>query len=411
MKILMVNALYPPHRVGGAEKSVALLSESLVRAGDAVVVVTLDDIAEPTRSEERGIVVHRLPIDNIYWPYGDVDAARSKLQRLRWHWNNRWNRRAAARVGELLDAERPDVVHCHVLTGFSVAVWQEVKRRGIPLVQTLHDYAVICTRSALFKNGATCERRCAECVILTSPGKQASRMVDQLVSISHFVIAAHRKEGYFAGVPPRRIFNIVPVTPHQRTARVDDAPLVFGFIGRVEAEKGIEVVLAACERIKDRDWQLKIAGVGVSAYVEDLKRRYPDPRIEWLGYTVADSFYASIDVLLMSSVWPEPLSLTLIEALTHGLSAICAQSGGVPEIADLPRKSISYPATDDAALASAMMTAIAERADWRKGGLAPGTDLAMFSEREIVRANQAVYLEAIGAGAPAVVTSQGSTER
>lgn len=106
MKILMVNVLYPPHRIGGAEKSVALLSESLVRAGDEVVVVTLDDIAEPTRSEERGIVVHRLPIDNICWPYGDVDAARSKLQRLRWHWNNRWNRRAAARVGELIGTER-----------------------------------------------------------------------------------------------------------------------------------------------------------------------------------------------------------------------------------------------------------------------------------------------------------------
>ncbi|MBC7159508.1 MAG: hypothetical protein H5U21_05590 [Porphyrobacter sp.] len=57
------------------------------------------------------------------------------------------------------------------------------------------------------------------------------------------------------------------------------------------------------------------------------------------------------------------------------------------------------------------MTAIAERGDWRKGGLAPGTDLAVFSEREIVRANRAVYLDAIGAGGPAALTSQGSTGR
>ena len=44
MKVLIVNVLYPPHKIGGAEKSVSLLAEALVRAGDEVVVATLDDI-------------------------------------------------------------------------------------------------------------------------------------------------------------------------------------------------------------------------------------------------------------------------------------------------------------------------------------------------------------------------------
>ena len=173
MRILKVNALYPPHRIGGAEKSVALLAEGLARAGDEVIVATLDDAREASRTIENGVAVHRLPIRNIYWPYGDVDADRSTLTRLGWHWRNRWNRDAAAGIGALIDSEAPDVVHCHVLTGFSVAVWEEVKRRGVPLVQTLRDYSVICTRSSLFKHGRNCTARCPECVLLTRPGKKA----------------------------------------------------------------------------------------------------------------------------------------------------------------------------------------------------------------------------------------------
>jgi len=342
LKILIANTLFPPHKIGGAEKSVALLADGLARCGDTVVVATLDDIAEP-RYEllPSGVGVHRLPLDNSYWPYGGADLARSKPERLEWHARNRWNRKAAKRLGEVIDREKPDIIHCNVITGFSVAIWTEIKRHGLPIVQTLRDYAVVCTRSALFKNGRQCERRCLECRVLTGPGRRASRMVDQLVSNSNYVIEAHRRYGYFEGVPARRIFNIVPLGEQAREARGAEAPLTFGFIGRVEAEKGIEVVLEACARLERTDWRLRIAGVGVSNYVEDLRRRYPDSRIEWLGYAEADQFYRSIDVVLISSVWAEPLPRTLIESLGHGLSAICSSAGGIPEIADLARLSIT----------------------------------------------------------------------
>ena len=395
MKIMILNMLYPPHRIGGAEKSVAFLAEALARSGDEVVVVTLDDIASATVTVENGVTVHRLPLDNSYWPFGNLDASRSALRRLRWHWRNRWNARSAKRIGELLDRERPDVVHSHVLTGFSVAAWSEIRRRGIPLVHTLRDYAVICTRSSLFKNGRACAQRCIECKVLTRPGKAASRQVDQLVSNSDYVIGEHQRAGYFRGVPARRIFNIVPLTPRVRPQRAVSDPLVFGFIGRVEAEKGIEVVLKACEGLQREDWRLRVAGVGVTSYVDALRARYRDPRIEWVGYTDSEAFYGSIDVLLMPSVWPEPLPRTLIEALAHGLSAICAEAGGIPEIAELPRLSLTYAPTDFRALRQAMMTALADAANWRAGGLKQPGSLAVFSEEAVVAQNRAAYADAI----------------
>ncbi len=395
MKILIVNALYPPHKVGGAEKSVALLAQSLVEAGDEVAVATLDDCTEPSLSVENGVRIHRLPIDNIYWPYGDLDAAPPTFKRLEWHWRNRWNLAAAERLGKVIDAEKPDVVHCNVLTGFSVAVWAAIKDRKLPIVQTLRDYGVICTRSALFKNGQQCATRCAQCKLITAPGKSASRMVDQLVSNSNYVIQAHHDAGYFEGVPARRIFNIVPLEDKARDAVADDVPIRFGFIGRIEPEKGIEQVLAACALLERSDWTLKIAGVGVSDYVDGLKSRYPDPRIEWLGFAQADDFYRAIDVVLIASVWPEPLPRTLIESLSYRLSVICSSAGGIPEIADMARKSISYKAMDSAELAAAMAVVVDNKADWCAGGLKDAGSLNLFAKDAVVSAYRSAYADAI----------------
>jgi glycosyltransferase involved in cell wall biosynthesis len=266
----------------------------------------------------------------------------------------------------------------------------------LPLVHTLRDYGAICARSALFKNGRTCTQRCVECVLLTRPGKQASRLVDQLVGNSDYTLGVHRKAGYFAGVSARRLFNVVPLTRQERARRDDAAQLVFGFIGRIEAEKGIEVVLAACARLGTADWRLRIAGTGGAEYVEDLRRRFPDQRIEWLDHTDADAFYRSVDVLLMASIWPEPLPRTLIEALAHGLPAICAEAGGIPEIAGLAARTISYPPTDVAALAAAMTEAIRDKTDWRSGGgFHEPASLTLFSEAEVVARHREVYRDAV----------------
>ena len=399
MKIMIVNTLFPPHTVGGAEKSVALLAEGLARGGDEVSVATLDRIDTPSLEvRPDGIRVHRLPLDNSYWPYGS-DERPSAARTLLWHYRNSWNRKAARRLGKVIDAEQPDLVHCNNLTGFSPAAWPTIKARGLPIVQTMRDYWPLCVRVSLFKNGDVCTRRCTECRLLTRKARSHSSLVDQLVSNSNFVIAAHHRHGYFPGVPARRIFNVVDLPNKARVSPSQPGePLVFGFIGRIEAEKGIEIVLDAASRL-DRpggtDWRLRIAGVGVADYVEGLQRRYPDPRIEWLGFTGSADFYRSIDVALISSVWPEPLPRTLIESLGNGLGVICSDAGGIPEIADLGRRSLTYPAKDAAALAAAMRVALDNAGDWREGGLKDADALEVFSEDRIIAQYRQAYADAL----------------
>jgi glycosyltransferase involved in cell wall biosynthesis len=394
MRILMVNTLYPPTQVGGAEKSVSLLAEALVRAGDDVSVITLHPGKDHITEERNGVRVHRIPLYNRYWPFNREEKP-SATDRQQWHLRDMWNRDAARHVGKILDEEKPDVVHTNNIQGFSVAIWNEVKKRKIRLVHTLRDYYMLCHRCTVFHNGAICEKRCFECQALSINRKPASQKVDAVVSNSEYVLQKHKKHGFFSHTPTASvIYNIsgAALVSEPSVRDPSDPTLVFGFIGKVGPEKGIEVLLAATKLLTRPNWRLRIAGAGFGSYVEQLKARYPDDRIEWLGFTASAEFYASIDVNIIPSIWAEPLSRTFIETFAAGKSAISAAAGGNPEIAHLGKVVETYPPQDEKALASIMDNAIADIERWRgSGGFIDAKAFEVFSEAAITGRYKAVY--------------------
>jgi glycosyltransferase involved in cell wall biosynthesis len=399
MKILIVNMLYPPYVVGGAEKSVSLLAEALARSGDDVVVVTLHPEEQESVENVNGVRVHRLPMDNCYWPFGRGRKPGAGA-RLRWHVADAWNRKAAARVGRILDQEKPDVVHTNVIAGFSVAVWHEVTKRNIRLVHTMRDYYLLCPRSSLFRSGSLCRRRCLDCKVLTANRRQASQLVDAVVSISDYVLDRHMQRGYFPAASSSVVYNIAGAGRSSVPKGEPGADLVFGYIGKLEQEKGIEIVLDATRHLSGTNWRLRIAGAGLDGYVKAMKDRFTDPRIEWLGFAEPQQFYASIDVTIVSSVWPEPLSRTVIETFAAGKSAICARSGGIPEIAVLGRTVETYPAKDTHGLAAIMDSAMNDVDRWRSGGFRDRDAMNLFSDSSITNQYRAVYEGRVRAPSP-----------
>jgi glycosyltransferase involved in cell wall biosynthesis len=390
LRILIVNTLYPPEIIGGAEVSVSLLAQALSARQNHVAVVSLHKGQGTSIDDIKGVHVYRLQIDNDYWPFGQ-DRKPSRLQRLRWHLRDTWNRKAARRFADILDIEKPDVVHTNNLTGFSVALWSEAKRRNIRIVHTLRDYSLICKRSTLFKGDATCERRCTACAAMTVPSLLASRMVDAVTSNSQFVLDRHQKLGYFSKIPDRVIFNIADTSSLSLTVPSDEEDLIFGFIGRIEPEKGIDIVLKAAEMLPDAGWQLKIAGRGLDTYVQELRGRYKSSRVKWLGFAKSQDFYAGVDVCLISSVWPEPLPRTLIEAISAGRATICSTAGGIPEISGFSNKIGMYEPSDYRRLSELMLQGIQEAARWKKSQ-PPRPDFAeKFTPETITREYLEMY--------------------
>jgi glycosyltransferase involved in cell wall biosynthesis len=388
LKVLLISTLYPPYVIGGAEKAAALLAEALVHRGYEVVTVSLHPGSEEILEEWNGVRVYRLPLDNVYWPFGRKEKP-NPLLRLVWHIREMWNPRAARRIGRILDAERPDAVHTHNICGFSVAAWREIKRRRIRLVHTLHDYYLLCSKSSLFRNGRNCERTCIDCKVLTLNRKNMSRLPDSVVSVSQHTLDQHLKRRCFDGVPVTVIHNIYSDEPDslgQTIERNEESEnLVFGFIGKIEEPKGIETLLAATSQLHRSNWKLQIAGNGLEGYVQMLSNKFADPRIEWLGFMDSSKFYAQVDVVVIPSLWAEPLPYVCVESLHAGKGLIYASSGGIPEIARLSPDAEPFPPGDAAALAEKMHLALTRPRGPRSAEAGDDLRLSIFSEDNVTR--------------------------
>ena len=394
MKILILNTLYKPIQVGGAEKSVALLAESLVRFGDSVIVVTLVPGNAESVENVDGVKVYRLPIDNRYFPWASKMKP-SPIEKALWHFTDDLNERAGTAVARVLDIECPDVLHTNNLSGFSVAIWRHAHKRGIRIVHTLRDYYLLCPRSSMFRKSENCTKPCAACQVLSLRRRYMTKYLDHVVSNSQYVLDVHRSAGLFADTPSSVIFNISPhVGKASLSPTAPDGDLIFGFIGMVIPEKGIEIVLRATQLLPPKGWKLRIAGTGSEDYMNRLRSRYGSERIEWLGFCNSAIFYRQIDVCLISSVWAEPLPRTLIECYTFGKSAICAESGGILEIAALGKKWLAYKGSDVEALAACMAECVKSPGDWRDGGFLNTEASTRFGEDNIVAQYREVYLGA-----------------
>ena len=384
MRVLIVNTLYPPEDVGGAERSVAQLAQGLAAAGVETSVLTLSpsDVAKQTIG---GVAVHRRRLKNLYWPYDGETRAAAK--RALWHGLEAANPLMDDGVDQVVAQVRPDLIHLHLTTGFSQSVHRAAARRGLPLVQTLRDWSMMCARASLFRRGRRCTRRCASCVVLTAGKRARSQGVDHVIGLSGPVLEAHRSAGYFRPSAGSVIGNAAALTtPSRRPAWSQEPRLTFGFLGRVEPEKGIETLLRATTQLKG-DWRLRIAGRGDPAYVARLRTGFPDPRIVWLGQVEAVDFWPMADVLVAPALWAEPFGRAAAEAVQQGRGVIASRIGGLPEATDGAGALALIEAGDVAALARAMQGAMSEPERWRFAASRP----PRWTQAAVVQAHLELY--------------------
>jgi glycosyltransferase involved in cell wall biosynthesis len=322
MKIALVNDKYIHHDGGGAQESVRILAESLASRGHQVSVwaTTYLPNQKITTEVHAGVRVTFLPIANVYWPHG----ARPTLLKPLWHAIDSHNPIMARRVGQLLDEERPDILHTNILAGFSPAIWAEASRRGIPVVHTLRDYYLVCPKGARFKNGTECGSPCAACRVYNVAKKRALRHVDAFVSISRHLSRNHRLVS-----PIREVIHNSYRAEGTLPPKKDKGPLQVGYLGRLFETKGIELLIDAVQQTKSA--HLYIAGKGVPDYVAGLRRMAPS-RTTFLGTVPPRSLFEKIDVLVVPSLWHEPFGRVAIEAMAWGIPVVASLRGGLLEI-------------------------------------------------------------------------------
>lgn len=354
MKIALLNNLYYPYQVGGAERSVQLLAEGLLGQGHQVIVITLNKPGNLLRQESiNGVHIYRISPQPSYWPFSYESSKPNILYRAFWYYRDRYNRTMGQEVKKILEHERPALLHTHNLTGFSVSVWAAAKSLGLPVVHTTRDYSLLCYRG-MYRNDRNCAKPCKTCLAFSRIKRRVSRLVDLAVGISHFVLDRHLTFAYFPNARHAVVYNPVSVAPKRpvNSAEKNNPQLHLGYLGRLTPHKGIEDLLTAVEQLTRRNLPVKlsIAGQGDRKYEEMLWKRAKGLPVTFLGHTSPEELFHQIDILVVPSRWHEPFGRVVAEAFANGIPVIAANRGGIPEIVEKGCTGWLYEPNDPEAL-------------------------------------------------------------
>lgn len=355
MRILHLTSLYPPHIVGGAERSVEHLAEELVAMGHEVGAACIERQGMP-KEVRNGATVYRMPYSNSFWL--EDWSQHSRYSRAWQKMKQQWNTRIEAEFAKVLDDFKPDILNTHSLLDISTLVWRAAKQRNIQIVHTICEYDLMCGNAAMFRRGEPCTRWHIGCQVVTFSKRFTNRWVDALVCVGSAIMKTHVDHGYFTHLPPnmRRVIYYSctvpggnPVARRQidRTGR----PMTFGYLGRINIEKGVGTMIDAFRRIGPGNWRCLVAGQAMDDSIERFKAQADKLPIEFIGWAKPKEFLEEIDVLIVPSFWAEPSPRTIYEAYAMGVPVIGASSGGIPELVGEDNNDWLFKPGDDAELA------------------------------------------------------------
>lgn len=297
--------------------------------------------AEASLLEARGHQVIRYSLHSETIPkLGRLALAKAAL----------WNSTVHRELGRVLREESPHLIHFHnTFPLISPSAYYAAREAGVPVVQSLHNYRLICPGGQLLRDSRPCEL----CVgkYLAWPGIVHScyRQSRSATTVTAAMLAWHRVRKTWAravniyvaltefsrhkfiegGLPADRIMvkpNFLYVDPGLGNHAGEFAL----FVGRLSPEKGVHTLVKAWQQLS-RGLPLKVVGDGP---VRGAIGQSP-ANVEWLGYLPKDrviSLMKQAAFLILPSEWYESFPVTLLEAFATGLPVIASGHGALAEI-------------------------------------------------------------------------------
>jgi glycosyltransferase involved in cell wall biosynthesis len=336
MKILVLSSLFPPDAIGGAELSAWSLTNRLAERGhDMAVLTTAKSSDEQLHGVEiDGVRVWRLYMPRPYPMFRFADAR--WWQKPIWHVADHLspkNRHLAARV---FNDFRPDFVIAHVLQGLGYNLLGEIARRDLPLLYVLHDQSLLCVRMAMFRNNKICSGNCVECRLsrrwkIAQLGRLRRLGLSTASRTNLETVARYLPDGLGLRNVLQNV-NIYPKPTRPRTAT--DRP-TFVYVGRIQENKGVHVLLMALERLSTKhSFFITIVGSGPSE--AQLRARYGNTGwCRFIGHVdqqEVSNHIVDSDALCVPSIWSELLPGVAEHALRLGVPVIGSDIGGIPEL-------------------------------------------------------------------------------
>jgi glycosyltransferase involved in cell wall biosynthesis len=305
-----------------------------------------------------------------------------------------WSMSSAREMTKLMSSIDADVVHIHnTFPMLSASIYSAAAKRRVPVVQTMHNYRLVCAVAVCARDG----HKCVECVGRALPwpairhacyhesrmesavvvGMQvvhrAARTLDRNVSlflpVSEHIATALIEAHALAAERVMVRYNFCAPDPGERPRGSDQGYVLFA--GRLEPEKGILQLVEAASRASVLP--VLVAGDGpVRHEAERLARQLGAANVSFLGHLPRPDLLdklRSARCLVLPSTWDEPFPMALVEAAALGVPAIASRVGGVPEIVSEATGMLVPPGEVDR-LAGALSAAAADPPGWQTKGVA-----------------------------------------
>jgi glycosyltransferase involved in cell wall biosynthesis len=250
----------------------------------------------------------------------------------------------------------------------------------------------------MFKHGLNCFGQCHLCAAFSFAKRNASKQVDGVVGNSNFILKRHLEAGYFPKSSVRTVIsNISGVcSTFRRNQNWSSAgPVKVGFLGRLHPSKGVETLLEAVKDVSPDSVVVRIGGEGQREYEQKLRTSYRQPNVQFLGRVDAADFLKTVDLLVVPSLWHDPLPRVIFEAYACGVPVICSDRGGSKEIVAEGVSGFVFNGGDSASLRALLLRLANESGLLNTLGRG-AADLALrFTSDEIASAYEEVYLQVI----------------
>ena len=280
----------------------------------------------------------------------------SKLRKLVLPFTTIFNPKTYKDIRRIIKQNKIDIVHVHnTLNLISPSVYYAARSCKVPVVQTIHNFRLLCPAATFYRDGHICEdcvkhglmravkhncyrgskAQTLACVIST----KIHRMTGIYGKINYICLTEFNKKKLLElrQIKPERVFvkpNFVnsdlPIIPFEKRKNQ------FVFAGRLDKLKGIDILFKAWKKLGNDAPELVVCGTGpMEKWCNDFIEKNKITNINMLGFvpnTEAKNIISNSKALILPTQWYEGFPMTIVEAYSVGTPVIGSDMGNVGDL-------------------------------------------------------------------------------
>ena len=392
MKICIITNLYPPYARGGAEQVVHKIVEELTALGHSLVIVTLTP--KTAEKEQQGnVTIYRIHPRNLFF-YTDAHH-HSFLARFFWHIIDIFHFSTRRKIKQILETEKPDVVHTHNLMGLGFLIPGLIKKLAIRHIHTVHDVQLVEPSGIILKQHEKSRRYTGfPTRIYTSIMRTLFGSPQVVISPSQFLLQFYEERKFFQD--SHRIVMRNPITlPASLQTEKKNQVFSFLYLGQIEEHKGVHFLVQSFLEFCKINTKSELHIVGSGSSLAMLKEQAAhEPRIRFHGKverTRLPEFFAESNITVVPSLCYENSPTVIFESLSFAVPVLASNIEGIAELIREGENGLTFVAGDRASLQEKLQWCVDHHEEVKNMGMRGKETLANFSKEDYLQKLVEIY--------------------